>query len=158
MNDSVRVRTAVLADLPELTGLFRLYLEFYGVEPADDEGPRTFLADRLKNGDAILLLAETDARAVGFAQVYPTFSSLSMRPVWTLNDLYVRAEARGDGAGRALVRSCLERARAAGAAGVQLETAPDNHVARDLYESEGFGRGHYLTYFRATDTGADASG
>ncbi|WP_340377415.1 GNAT family N-acetyltransferase [Streptomyces sp. SS7] len=158
MNDSVRVRTAQLTDLPELAGLFRLYLEFYGVRPDTEDGPEAFLTDRLKNGDAVVLLAETNGAGVGFAQVYPTFSSLAMKTVWTLNDLYVRPEARGAGAGRALVRACLERARAAGAAGVQLETAPDNRVAQALYETEGFGRGEYLTYFRTVDTGADALG
>ncbi|MEU8852546.1 GNAT family N-acetyltransferase [Streptomyces sp. NPDC048564] len=156
--DDVRVRAAAPADLPELAELFRLYLAFYGVEPDGGEGPEAFLTDRLKNGDAVLLLAETEGGSVGFAQVYPTFSSLAMKPVWTLNDLYVRAGARGAGAGRALVRACVERARAAGATGVQLETGPDNRVAQALYEAEGFSRGEYLTYFRAVDTGVDASG
>ncbi|GAA2466332.1 N-acetyltransferase [Streptomyces macrosporus] len=151
MSTTLSVRTATVADLPAVTDLFLRYLEFYGVAVPDEERPAAFLAERLKNGDSVVLLAETPAGPVGFAQVYRTFSSLSMGTVWTLNDLYVREEARGAGAGRALVRACLEHARAAGAVGIQLETAPDNHVAQSLYDSEGFERERFVAYHRSLD-------
>ncbi|MEU9002477.1 GNAT family N-acetyltransferase, partial [Streptomyces sp. NPDC048551] len=66
---------------------------------------------------------------------------------WILNDLYVAPSGRRTGAGRALLREVLRRARAEGVAGVQLETAYDNRRAQALYESEGFVREEFHVYF-----------
>ncbi|MFJ8161627.1 GNAT family N-acetyltransferase [Streptomyces sp. NPDC096136] len=142
------VRVAGEADLDVAAELFRGYLDFYEVDVEDPGRPREFLAERIAKDESLVLLAEVaGAGTVGFAQVYRTFSSLTLRPAWVLNDLYVAPSGRRTGAGRALLREVLERAREAGVAGVQLETAYDNHVAQGLYESEGFVREGFHLYF-----------
>jgi len=83
----------------------------------------------------------------GFTQLYPSFSSTSMQPLYILNDLYVVPAARRLGVGRAL----LERARAfaagAGAATLVLQTAITNLPAQTLYELLGWRRDElYYTY------------
>ncbi|MGW1763897.1 N-acetyltransferase family protein [Streptomyces sp. NPDC002073] len=139
--------------------LFRGYLDFYEVEVVDEERPRAYLEERVRNGESLILLAEDGAgEAVGFAQVYRTFSSLSMAPVWVLSDLFVAPGGRRTGAGRALLRDVLERARAEGVAGVQLETGYDNHVAQGLYEAEGFERDPYHIYFHGLKDLKDLKG
>ena len=50
----------------------------------------------------------------------------------------VRPDARGGGAGRALVRALLERASAGGARTATLNVYADNAPARRLYEAAGF--------------------
>ncbi|MGH3589235.1 MAG: GNAT family N-acetyltransferase, partial [Pseudonocardia sp.] len=92
----VSVRRATTTDVDALLPLFLGYLEFYGAEHPP-ERVRAFLSDRMEGDDAVAFLAETGDRAVGLAQVYPTFSSLGLRPVWTLNDLFVDPGARGTG-------------------------------------------------------------
>lgn len=52
--------------------------------------------------------------------------------------LAVDAAARGRGAGRALVRACLDRAAAAGRTRMVISTEPVMHAAHALYESMGF--------------------
>ncbi|MER5932706.1 GNAT family N-acetyltransferase [Streptomyces sp. NPDC002054] len=147
MSDSPVVRVAGEGDLEVAAGLFRGYLDFYEVTVADPEQPRVFLADRMKAGESLVLLAEVAGKGtVGFAQIYRTFSSLSMQPLWILSDLYVAPAGRRTGAGRALLGETLRRARAAGAGGVQLETAYDNRIAQALYESEGFVREEFHVY------------
>ncbi|MFD4246663.1 GNAT family N-acetyltransferase [Streptomyces sp. NPDC058525] len=144
----VAVRTAGEGDLEVAAELFRGYLEFYEVDVKDAERPQAFLAERLAKDESTVLLADVPgAGTVGFAQVYRTFSSLSMRPVWILGDLYVAPSGRRTGAGRALLREVLRRAREAGVCGVQLETAYDNTVAQGLYEAEGFVREGFHVYF-----------
>ncbi|MCX4692544.1 GNAT family N-acetyltransferase [Streptomyces sp. NBC_01408] len=145
----VVVRVAGEADLPTAAALFRGYLDFYEVAPTPDpDRPRAFLAERMAKDESLVLLADVPgAGTVGFAQVYRTFSSLSMQPVWVLGDLYVDPSGRRTGAGRALLREVLGRAREAGVAGVQLETAYDNHLAQGLYEAEGFVREGFHVYF-----------
>jgi GNAT superfamily N-acetyltransferase len=54
--------------------------------------------------------------------------------------LAVAAEARGRGAGRALVEACIERARRDGKARLSLMTTPNMEPAHRLYERMGFRR------------------
>lgn len=144
IND-VTIRTAGMNDLDVAAELFLGYLSFYGRTVTTAEA-RDFLADRLRAGQSVILLADVDGRTGGFLQVYPTFSSVSMGPVWTLNDLFVTDRARRRGVGRALIRHTIALAREAGVLSVQLETAPDNHSAQALYLDEGFSRGEYLSF------------
>jgi GNAT superfamily N-acetyltransferase len=118
--------------------LFGGYLEFYGVT-AEPDLVRRFLSTRIAQRDSVILLAEgKDQPALGFAQIYPTFSSLSLSPAWILNDLFVCPRARRGGVARALIRACVANARRAGAVSIELKTAHDNDPARRLYENEGF--------------------
>lgn len=150
---AVVVREAGGADVDTAAALFRGYLDFYEVKVADPDQPRAFLAERIAKGESLVLLADAPgAGTVGLAQVYRTFSSLALRPLWILSDLYVDPSGRRTGAGRALLREVARRAREAGAAGVQLETAYDNTVAQGLYEAEGFVREEFHIYFQ--DLGA----
>ncbi|WP_260618556.1 GNAT family N-acetyltransferase [Streptomyces sp. WAC07149] len=145
----VVLRVAGEADLDTAAELFRGYLDFYEVTVQDAGAPREFLAERIAKGESLVLLADAPGvpGTVGFAQVYQAFSSLTLSTAWILNDLYVAPAGRRTGAGRALLREVLRRAREAGVAGVQLETAYDNHVAQGLYESEGFVREEFHVYF-----------
>jgi ribosomal protein S18 acetylase RimI-like enzyme len=52
--------------------------------------------------------------------------------------LAVAPEARGRGAGEALVKACIARAQAAGARGLVLWTQPSMTAAHRLYERTGF--------------------
>ncbi len=52
---------------------------------------------------AEVLIAETQGEAIGFALFFHNFSSFEGRPGLYLEDLFVRPEARGAGAGRALL-------------------------------------------------------
>ena len=58
-----------------------------------------------------------------------------------LEDLFVHAETRGSGLGRALVEAAIERARARGCRRIELDTAEENEPALALYRSCGFRSG-----------------
>ncbi|MFJ6721567.1 MULTISPECIES: GNAT family N-acetyltransferase [unclassified Streptomyces] len=147
-DEQVWLRVAGEADVEVAAELFRGYLDFYEVKVEDPGAPAAFLAERIRGDESLVLLADVpEGGTVGFAQVYRTFASLLLRPMWVLSDLYVAPSGRRTGAGRALLREVLRRAAEAGVAGVQLETAYDNHIAQGLYESEGFVREGYHIYF-----------
>ena len=106
------------------------------------------MAHALGRGETVIFLAYrgADRGAVGFAQLYPTFSSVSMERLWILNSLFVAPEARKLGAGRALLEEARSFAVSTGASGMKLETASNNHAAQSLYESLGWQREGVFTY------------
>lgn len=74
----------------------------------------------------------------GFAQVSFRHSIWADEPVGYLEELYVVADRRGNGIGRAIINAVLELARERGAAGMEVVTGEDDTAARSLYESLGF--------------------
>jgi ribosomal protein S18 acetylase RimI-like enzyme len=145
-------RRATAADLDAVVELFDRYLEFYGRDlPPDDV--RAFVTERFETGQSVVLVAEVDGAVVGFAQCYPTWSSLSLAPSWILNDLFVAPAGRGRGVGRALVRAVRAAATEAGAAYVELSTARTNVTAQALYESESFVRDDEFLVYTAENRG-----
>ena len=135
----IRAVRADLDDLDALVPLFDAYRQFYG-RPADAEGARTFLADRIKRGESIIFLAVAEGTVVGFTQLYPSFSSVSMQRLWILNDLFVAPDARKSGAGRALLERAERWATETGAKGLILTTQLTNVTAQRLYETCGWTR------------------
>ncbi len=137
----VQVRSAGMDDLPALAALFDGYRVFYG-QPSDPERAGAFLGQRLAKRDSHLLLAlDGQGTPVGFAQLYPLFTSVGTAPIELLNDLFVAPQARAQGVGRALLRRAAADARARGAVRLELSTAVDNSTAQALYEAEGWVRG-----------------
>lgn len=134
----VRVRKAAASDLDAVSQLFDGYRVFYE-KPSDLAGARQFLSQRLSKSDSVIFLAEDgNGNAVGFTQLYPLFSSVRMRPIWLLNDLFVAPQARKQGVARALMLQAQAFAAETGAAGLELATARDNHTAKSVYEDLGW--------------------
>jgi ribosomal protein S18 acetylase RimI-like enzyme len=136
----VAVRQATIPDLDLLVPLFDAYRQFYR-KPSDPGLARQFLLDRLQHNQSIVFLASRqDGSAVGFTQLYPSFSSASAAPILILNDLYVKPEARRIGVGSLLLSAAADFGRAAGAARMTLSTEVTNTAAQALYEALGWTR------------------
>jgi GNAT superfamily N-acetyltransferase len=149
---AVTVTMAAPADAEAVAPLFREYLAFYRRQH-DFSALTEFLRERVARGECLLFLAMTPdsgATPVGFALVYPVFSSLGLRRHWILNDLFVLESVRRLGVGRCLLRAVHRQAVISGAGSVQLETAQDNRKARGLYESEGYRREQEFLLYRCT--------
>ena len=152
---SLEVLTASFDHLSELAPLFDAYRVFYG-QASDVEAARAYLQERFTLGESIVFIAMlevgTETRAVGFTQLYPMFSSVSLRRIWILNDLYVEADVRGQRIGERLIERAVQLAKESGANGIQLETAHTNTSGQKLYERLGFEREdlEYRTYFFKT--------
>ncbi|MFF5341384.1 GNAT family N-acetyltransferase [Streptomyces althioticus] len=84
------------------------------------------------------LVAEHDGRVVGYVRLLPSTPLETNAHVLQICGLAVAEEARGKGAGRALVRAAVEEARRRGARRITLRVLGPNTVARTLYASEGF--------------------
>lgn len=146
MSAASSVRQAGLSDLEALVPLFDTYRRFYG-QPGDLALARTFLHERLASLQSAILIAEQNGAAVGFAQLYPSFSSTRAQRIYVLNDLYVAPEAREGGVGRALMEAAAEFGRRAGAARLALSTQRTNRTAQALYESCGWVRDEEFLHY-----------
>ncbi|WHY55570.1 GNAT family N-acetyltransferase [Peribacillus simplex] len=141
------IQKATLHELESLTELFDLYRVFYE-QSSDLCRAREFLRERLTNGESVVFMAYDEGNPIGFVQLYPSFSSVSMMRSWVLNDLFVKESARKKGFGEELLNAAITFARETGAKGVSLETGKDNVNAQKLYEKFGFVReSNHFYYF-----------
>lgn len=138
---AVAVRPATTDDLESLAQLFDAYRQFYG-KPSDLALAHRFLPERLARSESHVLLATTPTdgttAALGFAQLYPMFSSVRCRRTLVLNDLYVVPDHRQQGVAWALLDRATQVAVLLGAASLSLQTSPGNAQARSLFERFGF--------------------
>jgi ribosomal protein S18 acetylase RimI-like enzyme len=129
----MKIFQATIEDLEEVANLFNLYRMFYQQE-TDLEGAMNYIKKRIENKESVIFVVKDKRKYVGFTQLYPIFSSISMKRAWVLNDLYVDTKARKQGVGELLLQKAKEYAIETGAKSISLETTPDNYAAQRLYE------------------------
>ena len=97
----------------------------------------------------MIFMAKSDlSEPLGFTQLYPSFSSVRMKRLWVLNDLFVHPSHRRKGVGKALLKRAAEWGRETGASAMMLETGIDNLPAQALYEKLGWTRNDdYYVYY-----------
>ena len=150
---ALATRHATLDDLDSLAPLFDAYRRFYE-QPGDVALASAFLHDRLERRESTILVAEADDQLLGFCQLYPTWCSVAAARIFVLYDLFVDADARRGGVGRALMLAAQRFGREAGAVRLDLSTARTNAKAQALYESLGWQRDDvYFVYNLALDDG-----
>jgi GNAT superfamily N-acetyltransferase len=135
--------------LHELLPLMRAYCDFYGVGPPDEaltRMSRALIADPDREG--VQLLARDDSgRAVGFATIFWSWSTLRAGRIAVMNDLFVEGAARGSGVADQLIAACAERCRERrDVVSLGWQTAKDNRRALAVYERSGARRSEWLDY------------
>jgi GNAT superfamily N-acetyltransferase len=135
----ITVRQAVLSDLAELAVLFDLYREFQG-RASDLPGAKSFLQARFNHGESVVFVAHSSLAPIGFAQLYPSFSSVSLARVFVLNDLFVHESGRRKGVASQLLAAAERYAWSLGAVRMTLNVARDNEHGQALYEAQGWSR------------------
>jgi len=146
------IRKATLEDLDQLTNLFDQYVVFYK-KPSNYEKHKAYLKERIENNEATIFLACDDNnldKIIGFALIYITFSSLALKKILILNDLYVNSEVRKNGIGEKLILRTVELAKELDSNLIRLRTAKNNIVAQGLYHKMGFVREDYLYSYDLT--------
>jgi GNAT superfamily N-acetyltransferase len=151
--DELRIHTAAEEDLDELLPLMRGYCDFYSVAPADERliaMSRALTADPEMEG-VQLIARDAGGRAIGFATIFWSWSTLSAARIGVMNDLYVDPDARGAGVAEALILACRERCRERGARWLSWQTAKDNLRAQAVYERLGAKREEWVDYSLEVD-------
>jgi GNAT superfamily N-acetyltransferase len=135
----ITIRKAGRQDIEDLTVLFDLYRVWYH-QPSDIAAARHFLLQRMEKQQSVILVAVQGDTLVGFTQLYPIFSSVSLQPAWLLNDLYVHASVRKQGVAKQLLEAARLHGLETGAKWLLLQTGNDNFKAQSVYEKNGWQR------------------
>ena len=129
------IRPLRAADEDVWRGLWTAYLEFYETS-VPEEVYRTTFARLLSNDPREFhgLVAEQAGAPIGITHFLFHRHCWKLENVVYLQDLYVAPEARGTGAGRALIEAVYAAADAAGCPTVYWLTQDFNATARRLYD------------------------
>ena len=104
-------KQATINNLDELVPLFDAYRQFYS-KKSDVKAAEEFLEARIVNDESVIFLVyNKEEKAVGFVQLFPSFSSTRMKRFWILNDLFVSPEFRGQGFSRELIEEAISLCR-----------------------------------------------
>jgi len=143
---SLSIVKATRDHIPVIVPLLDAYRVFYK-QVSDTEAVAQFLEARFKMGDSEIFLARSKDDIVGFVQLFSTYSTVSLQPVYILNDLFVAPEFRKKGVGAALLQEAQRFCSRMEYKGLALETAVDN-PAQALYERLGWQKDvHCFHYF-----------
>ncbi len=133
---TVTIRPLGAADSAEWREMWTAYLAFYGTTLPGIVFDTTFarLIDPAHE-ERHALVAERDGRLIGLVHYIYHAHNWRTEDVCYLQDLFVSAEARGSGAGRALIEAVYAAADANGTPSVYWMTQESNATARALYDS-----------------------
>ena len=134
---NIEIRKASVEDAAIVALLFDSYRSFYKQAP-DVDAAFNFIKERLQQNESVIFIAFIKDNAVGFVQLYPTFTSVGMKRAWLLNDLYIHVSSRGKGVATALLDAAKEFAKSTGSKWLMLQTASDNYTAQALYKKNGW--------------------
>ncbi|WP_144208961.1 GNAT family N-acetyltransferase [Shewanella donghaensis] len=98
----MQIRLASELDLDVLVNLFDDYRQSLGFK-SEPKKCRNFVKTRLVENDSMILIALEDSEALGFVQLYPSYSSLLLKSVWYFDDVFVEDKFRGKGIATELI-------------------------------------------------------
>lgn len=135
---TLQIRDAVPGDIDLIIGFIRALADY---EKLADEvrTDRDMLASHMfgPRPMAEVLIAEHDGDPVGFALFFHNFSTFEGRPGLYLEDLFVKPEARGLGAGKALLVRLAQLAEERGCARLEWSVLDWNTPSIDFYRKLG---------------------
>jgi GNAT superfamily N-acetyltransferase len=108
---SVSVRRLEHSDVPRWLELIDGLADYEKLARPDPAARERLARDAFSEPPLFyILLGEVDGQSVGYAFYFFTYSSFLARPTLYLEDIFVLPEARGQGAGLALFKACVQEA------------------------------------------------
>ena len=150
---NITLRRAMREDAEIVIGLIIALAEFENLSPPDADAQVRLREDGF--GDAPrfeVMLAEVEGvpSPVGYALLFPTYSTFLARPSLYLEDLFVLPEHRKRGIGKALLRYCVRIAHERSFGRLEWSCLDWNTNAQAMYESLGARRMKEWFLYRMT--------
>ena len=140
------IRQATIQDLQRIVPIFDSYREYFG-QKKDPEMVEEFLFDRFEHLESVFFIAEQRGEVIGFAQLYPVFSSLTLQRVWLLNDFFIAEVFRSSGVGSQLFTAVKEFTLLTKSKGIELSVEHINKKAWSFWEQQGFKQDEEFRYY-----------
>ena len=153
------IRAAEPADVPMIAHLIRELAKFEKLEDdvvLTEELLRAGLFGPRPYAEAVI--AEEESQPIGFALFFHTFSTFLARPGLYLEDLFVLADHRGRGVGRALLAHLAHLAVERGCGRLEWAVLNWNHEAIRFYERLGARPNSEWTVYRLAGEALSALG
>lgn len=130
----LNVRDLTAQDEARWRALWADYIEFYQASVSADVTDATWARLLDPQGPMFGLVAEVNGEVVSIVNCVLHANTWTTKPVCYLEDLFTAPQARGQGAGRALIEAVATRAKAENWHRVYWRTASDNATAQVLYD------------------------
>ena len=153
--DDINIRQAEIIDIDALSEIIKRYRDFQGVSKQDIQEIKSFLLERIEKAESTIFIAinETKHSIVGFVQLYPVFSTVSLQRQWLLNDFYVDEANRNSGLGSALMEA-VKKHFCGKAKGFILVAEKANTGAKRFYKKNGWKTDHFDFFWYYFDANA----
>mgnify|MGYP003575241794 FL=1 len=140
------IRQATIQDLPHIVPVFDFYREYFK-QQKDPVLVERFLFEKFEHRESVIFIAQKQDEVIGFAQLYPLFSSLTLQRVWLLNDFFITEEFRGSGVGTQLFATVKEFTLLTKSKGIELSVEHTNKKAWTFWEKQGFKQDEEFRYY-----------
>jgi GNAT superfamily N-acetyltransferase len=134
----VTVRRAGREDAETLLALIRALAEYESLPPPDDAARDRLVAHGFSERPRFeTFFAEIAGEPVGYAIVFETYSTFLARPTLFLEDLFIRPDARRQGAGSVLLKHLAAEAVRRGCGRMEWMVLDWNELAQNFYRQAG---------------------
>ncbi|WHY01446.1 GNAT family N-acetyltransferase [Neobacillus sp. DY30] len=142
----ITISQAAIQDLSKLVPIFDDYREYFK-QQKDPAQVEQFLFEKFEHLESVIFIAQVQEEVVGFAQLYPVFSSLTLQRVWLLNDFFITERNRGSGVGTQLFEKVKEFTQLTKSKGIELSVEHTNKKAWAFWEKQGFKMDEDFRYY-----------
>ena len=135
---SFQIRNAEISDVSTILELIRSLAEYEKLQSmvvSSEKDMRNALFGEKRYAEVIL--AEQHGKTIGFALFFHNFSTFLGKPGICLEDLFVRPESRGRGAGKTLLQTVVNIARKKKFVRVEWAVLDWNELAKEFYRKSG---------------------
>jgi len=135
----IKIETASVDDIPELTGLLGILFSREHEFTPDSKKQKTGLELIIKNpGTGRIFVLKNDAQVIGMVSILNSVSTALGAKVGILEDMIIHPEFQRKGLGKKLILHALEYAQKEGLKRITLLTDNDNTDAAAFYRKTGF--------------------
>lgn len=139
-------RQATIHDLKRIVPIFDSYRAYFK-QPKNPLLVERFLFEKFEHLESVIFIAEQQDEIIGFAQLYPVFSSLTLQRVWLLNDFFITEEFRDCGVGTQLFAKVKNFSLLTKSKGIELSVEHTNIQAWSFWEKQGFKLDEEFRYY-----------
>lgn len=140
------IRACTIDDLELLVPAFDEYRQFYR-QSSQPEQVRNFLKPLIEQEKSKIFLSFDEGELTGFIQLYPSYSSIGLAQIWTLNDFFIFGGENRRETAKGLLGAAKMLCEATNAIRVEVTTRKENHRLHKIYRDYGFEKDYKYDYY-----------